>query len=169
MLSKRVAALSSIIRHFLVSQSQSPEFQASHQPPHLHSYSPKHTHTQTDRRTFRKMILSYTDWQTPADCTNNSVQTGDFTEVRFTNSTRLSSNNACHCKTLWISAGNDLIIHYTLNITRQQQQHTTDIKYTFTLPSTNATACYCERKRYHLRKEFQTHVEHQKNKHVGKL
>lgn len=55
-----------------------------------------------------------------------------------TSSTHLSSNDACHCKALWFSVGNELIIHYTSTITctRQQQQHTKDAKYTCTLPST---------------------------------
>lgn len=40
-----VAALSSTVRHFLVSQSQSLERPASHLLPHLHSFVPKNTHT----------------------------------------------------------------------------------------------------------------------------
>ena len=43
--SEQAAALSSTVRHFLVSQSQSLELLASRPPPHLHNYVPTHTHT----------------------------------------------------------------------------------------------------------------------------
>lgn len=91
------------------------------------------TNTHTSRYILRHEISHMTSQYIQYMC----IQVIHRTTVA-TNSTHLSSNNACHCKTLWISAGNDLIIHYTFNITqtRQQQQHTTNTKYTFTLPST---------------------------------
>ena len=46
--SEEAAALSSTVRHFLVSQSQSLELLASRLPPHPHNYAPKHTHKHTN-------------------------------------------------------------------------------------------------------------------------
>lgn len=139
-------ALSSKVRHFLVSQSQSPELQASHLFLLPHSFVPAHTEGVVRLRLERLRLTV---------CTVH-VQTGDARDYIWHKFNTPSSNNACHFKTWWISAGNELIIHSTWNITRTTRRSSSTLQisntyYLFTLPSTNATACYCERKRYHLR------------------
>lgn len=117
-------ALSSKVRHFLVSQSQSPELRASRLHPLPHSFAPAHTEDVVSLGLNQQKLTPRTV----------HVQTGDARDYIWHKFNTPSSNNACHCKTWWISAGNELIIHSTWNITwtTRQQQHTTDTKYFMT-------------------------------------
>lgn len=157
LLTEQVAALSSTVRHFLVSQSQFLEHPASRLHPHFHSLVPKNTHPYAR---WRSPGLAWPKWR--RRYVHFMYKQVIHRTTVATSSTRLSSNNACHCKALWLSAGNELTIHYTWTITctRQQQQHTIDAKFTFTLPSTNATVCYRERRRWRLRNKFTDYLRY---------
>lgn len=114
-------ALSSTVRHFLVSQSQSPEPRASHLLPLPRSFAPEHTEDVVSPGLTRRRLTAPTV----------HVQTVGARDYIWHKFNRPSSNNAGHCKTWWIGAGNGPIIHSTRNITgtTRRQQHTTDNEY----------------------------------------
>lgn len=117
-------ALSSKVRHFLVSQSQSPEPRASHLLPLPRSFAPGHTEDAVRLGLARRKLTAPTA----------HVQTGDARDYIWHEFNTPSSNNAGHCKTWWIGAGNGPIIHstWTITATTRRQQHTTDNEYSTT-------------------------------------